>query len=107
METKEITLHVKFVAYLDEGMGYVSFVFEDLEFQNFNYKYRTLIKFPNWNYHAFNIGDEGFVSFKIVKEGVDEWYDGSKLVKYNNDNLIFLKFIPLKSKVDKSEIILD
>lgn len=95
------------MAYLDEGMGYVSFVFEDLEYQNLNFKYRTLIKFPNWNYNAFNIGDEGFVTFKIVREGIDEWYDGSKFIKYNNDNFIFLKFIPIKPKVETTEIILD
>ena len=39
METKEITLHVKFVAECTDGMGYTNYVFEDLEYKYFLQKY--------------------------------------------------------------------
>ena len=107
METKEITLHVKFVAKEEDGFGYYNYVFEDLEFQNYYYKYITCVRFPNWNQSVFKIDDEGFLTFRYVQGGVDEWYDGNEMIKYKNTNFIFLKFIPIKPKVEITEISLD
>ena len=107
METKEITLHVKFVAECTDGMGYTNYVFEDLEYQDYDYKYIMCVRFPNWNQATFKLDDEGYVTVRYVREGVDKWYDGKEFIAYKYTNLVFLKFIPLKPKVDISEIILD
>ena len=109
METKEITLHVKFVAECTDGMGYTNYVFEDLEYQDNDYKYVMCVRFPNWNQATFKLDDEGYVTVRYVREGIDKWYDKDtkEFQVYNNDNIIFLKFIPEKPEVKPTEIILD
>jgi hypothetical protein len=39
MQIQEVTYHAKLVAKIDDGMGYINYVFEDLEFQDYDYKY--------------------------------------------------------------------
>lgn len=107
METQTVTYHVKFVAYCEDGMGYINYVFEDLEFQDYDYKYIMCVRFPNWDQAPFNIGDVGYVTVRYVREGIDKWYDGKEFVTYKYTNLIFLKFIPEKPKVETAEILLD
>ena len=105
METKEITLHVVLKTSYEDTLGYINYVFEDLEYQEHDYKYYTCVRFPNWNQAKFDIGDEGFVTFKYVREGVDTWFDGSHFNVYNEDMLIFLKFILLKIIPSKTIIV--
>lgn len=107
METQTVTYHVQLKEQIDEGMGYISYVFENLEFRNYDYQYITAIRFPNWNQGHIKKGAIGYVVVKYVQEGVDKWYDGEKFVVYNYDNIIFLKFIPEKEEVVPTEIILD
>ena len=47
----------------------------------------------------------GYVTVKYVREGIDEWYNGSEFVAYKYTNIIFLKFIRKMEAVDT--IILD
>lgn len=107
METQTVTYHVKFVASCTDGMGYTNYVFEDLEFQDYDYKYIMCVRFPNWNQASFNYEDEGYVTVRYVREGIDKWFDGKDFISYKDTNVIFMKFIPLKPKVDVSGIILD
>lgn len=107
METQTLTFHVKHVATTCDGLGYINYVFEDLDCVDNDYKYIMCVRFPNWNQGAFSHGDEGFVTVRYVFEGEDKWFDGKEFIPYKDTNIIFLKFIPLKPKVDTTEIILD
>lgn len=107
METQTVTYHVRFVASCEDGMGYTNYVFEDLEFQDYDYKYIMCVRFPNWNQAAFDYDDEGYVTVRYVREGIDQWYDGKDFNTFKYTNIIFMKFIPLKQKVVPTEIILD
>ena len=93
MQTQEVTYHAKLVAKIDDGIGYINYVFEDLEFQDYDYKYFMCVRFPNWECSHFDIDDVGYVTVKYVREGVDSWYDGSGFVKYKYTNIVFLKFV--------------
>lgn len=106
METQTVTYHVKLLAEHPDILGYTNYVFEDLEYKDYDYKYIMCVKFPNWNQNKFNINDEGYVTVRYVREGIDKWFDGKEFVSYRYTNVVFLKFIPLKPKVT-TEIILD
>ena len=107
METQTVTYHVVLQQVLKEEFGYISYVFENLEFQDYDYHFFTATRFPNWNQRHLEVGEVGYVVVKYVQEGIDKWYDGKEFIAYKYTNLVFLKFIPLKPKVDISEIILD
>lgn len=107
METQEVTYKVKLVAESSDGMGYINYVFENLEFQDYDYKYLMCVRFPNWNQSRIEIGDLGFVTVKYVREGIDKWFDGTDFVTYKYTNIIFLKFVSLKDEVVLTEIKLD
>lgn len=106
MQTQTVTYHVKFLASCADGLGYINYVFENLEFQDYDYQYLMCVRFPNWDQAAFNIGDVGYVTVKYVREGIDKWYDGNEFVTYKYTNIIFLKFIPEKEKIT-TKLILD
>lgn len=109
METKTVTYHVVLKQILNEEFGYISYVFENLEFQDYDYHFLTAIRFPNWNQRHLSIGEVGYVVLQYVQEGIDKWYDKNtkEFQVYNEDNIIFLKFIPEKPEVIPTEIILD
>lgn len=106
MQTQTVTYHVKFLASCADGLGYINYVFENLEFQDYDYQYLMCVRFPNWDQATFNIGDVGYVTVKYVREGIDKWYDGNEFVTYKYTNIIFLKFIPEKEKIT-TKLILD
>lgn len=93
MQTKEITYHVRLAAKQVDNLGYTNYVFEDLEFQNYDYKYFMCVKFPNWESCEIDINDIGYVTVKYVREGIDKWYDGNEFVTYKYSNIIFLRFV--------------
>lgn len=107
METQTITYHVKFITECKDTLGYINYVFEDLEYKDCDYKYIMCVRFPNWDQSKFNIGDEGYVTIKYVREGIDKWFDGKDFITYKYTNIIFLKFIPIKYEINQTEIIID
>lgn len=103
METlKEYTLKVKLVAECKQPLGYILYVFHNLENKSIDNEYITLVRFPNWEQAPFQLNDEGFVHFKIVEAGKDEWYDNKNEMfrYYQYTNCIFLQFILSKPKVE-------
>lgn len=106
---KEFTIKAKLLAEKKDLFGYTLYVFQDLENYNIHEKYITLVRFPNWEQSPFNINEEGFVHFKIVEAGQDEWYDpnSKRFYYYNYTNMIFLQFIPLKPTTGDQIYILD
>ena len=107
MQTKEVTYHVKLAAKQVDNLGYTNYVFEDLEFQNYDYKYFMCVKFPNWESCEIDINDIGYVTVRYVREGIDKWYDGENFVAYKYTNILFLKFVPVKEQVHLTDIKLD
>lgn len=107
METQEVTYKVKFVAESTDGMGYTNYVFENLNFQDYDYQYLMCVRFPNWNQAHFDIGDIGYVTVRYVREGIDKWYDGENFVAYKYTNILFLKFVPVKEQIHLTDIKLD
>ena len=97
----EEVIHAKLEVLYEDLCGYTTYVFRDLESD----RYIMCVKFPNWNQSVINIGDTGFLRVRYVEEGKDEWYDGTDLIKYKNTDIIFLKFVHEKSKIN--DIILD
>lgn len=100
-DLKEFTLHVKLLAEAKQPLGYILYVFQNLEYKCETDKYITLVRFPNWEQTPFEIENEGFVQFKIAEAGKDQWYDSKNEMfrNYQYTNCIFLKFIHLKPKV--------
>lgn len=105
MET--VTYHVKLLAESNDLCGYTNYVFYNIDTTSYENQYIMCVRFPNWNQSHFNIGDEGFVTCRYVREGLDKWFDGKDFISYRYTNIVFLKFIPLKPKIKPSEIIID
>ena len=102
---EEVTLRVKLNAkFVDLGQ-YITYVFENLNTDDYDHKYLMCVQFPNWNQSEIYIGDIGYVSVKHVREGVSEWYDGEKMQVYRYTNTVFLKFIKEPEKVDNEFLI--
>ena len=65
---EEITLHVQLKAkYIDIG-GYITYVFENLDFKNYEDQYVMCVQFPNWNQSEIKINDIGYVNVRYVKD---------------------------------------
>lgn len=104
---EQVTIHAKLVAEHFDGMGYTNYVFEDLEAKEPDFKYVMCVRFPNWEQNPINLEDIGYLNIRYVKGGVDKWFDGKDLIPYKYTNVIFLKFIEEKPKVDLDEIIIN
>lgn len=105
METNEITLHAKLITYCTEYLGYVTLIFEDLEYKDSDFKYITCTMFPNWEHSSFNIGDIGFLNIRYISAGKDKWFDGKNFIPYRYTNIQFIKFIKEKENLIKSFIL--
>ena len=82
--------------------GYIQYVFLNLESKNSLDKYFMMVRFPNWNSDSITIGDEGYVHYEERRAGIDEWFDGTTMVKYKYDNVQFIKFVPKPKETDKN-----
>lgn len=102
---EEITLHVKLVAKTIDIGNYITYVFENLNYKDFESQYVMCVQFPNWNQSEIIIGDVGYVNVRYVKEGVSQWYDGEKMNVYKYTNVVFLKFIKEQEKVNGNFVI--
>ena len=104
---EQITIHAKLVAEQTDGMGYTNYVFEDIESKDNDFKYVMCVRFPNWEQGPINLNDIGYLNIRYVEEGVDKWFDGTNFIPYKYTNIIFIKFIKEKPKVDIKEIIIN
>lgn len=100
----ELTLHVKLNAKNTDLMGYTTYVFENLEYTEYENKYLMCVRFPNWESAPIEIDDRGYVSVRFVQEGVSQWYDGEKMNVYKYTNIVFLKFI---KELENKEFLID
>lgn len=100
-------MRAKLVATSCDCMGYTTYVFEDLEYRDYDYKYIMCVRFPNWNQSPISINDIGFVTVRYVQAGIDKWYNGDSFDTYKYTNIIFMKFINEKPMIDNLEINVD
>lgn len=105
---QDLTIKSKLVAYNQDGLGYITYVFENLEFTNeFEDKYVMCVRFPNWEHKSVELNKVGFLNMRYVEEGVDKWFDGINFNTYKYTNIIFMKFIEIKEIPDTKNILLD
>lgn len=107
MESSEVTYHVEIKAFYKDPMGYTNIVFQNLEYENIDYKYIMAVMFPNWDQPTMTIGDIGYVTVKYVQAGVDKWFDGQHFNTYLYSNVIFQRFVEEKCEVDIKDMIID
>lgn len=72
--------------------GYTAYIFKDLD----KNEYYWLNRMPNWNTpYEPKKGDVGYVKFKEVEGGIDQWYDrqNNKFNIYLYDGVYFEGFI--------------
>ena len=103
---QELTIHAKLKAEQQDVMGYITYVFEDLNCQNYDTQFIMCVRFPNWNHSSININDVGYLNIRFVEEGIDKWFDGVTFNTYKYTNCIFMKFVKMTQKIT-NEIIVD
>ena len=102
---EEVTLHVKLNAkYIDIG-DYTTYVFENLDYKDYDSQYIMCVQFPNWNQSPIEIGDIGYVNIRYVKEGISQWFDGEKMNVYKYTNVVFLKFIKEQEQINREFLV--
>lgn len=85
----------KLVAKEEDIMKYVTYVFEVLDEEyRCKTKYIMCTRFPNWQCREIQLGEIGYLEFFEIRAGIDKWFDGSKMIPYNYNNIQFIKFIP-------------
>ena len=94
MDYQTVTYHVKLLAEHYDILGYTNYVFEDLEYKNYDYKYIMCVRFPNWNQAAFKLDDEGYVKTEtrpvINSIAVD---DAEDTITIDADNALIIRWI--------------
>lgn len=97
-----ITTHAVLKAKRTDLYDYTTYVFKSLEEDApFGRRYIMCTRFPNWQEPEIDIDEVGYLSFKEVIAGVDEWFDGQSFHPYNYSNLIFVKFVREPKKEDE------
>ena len=103
--SQTITIHCKIVAIQNDNQ-YTHIVVEDLS-RNYDddLKYVTVVKLPNWDSNAFELGEEGYVLFKPVEAGVTKWFNRElrDFEIYNYSNNYFINFIKKVEICSKKE----
>lgn len=98
-----VTYKVKALEVEVDSYGYTTYVFERLEYNDYDDQYIMCVQFPNWNQYCIEKGDIGFLTIKYVQEGIDKWFNGEDFIPYNYTNVIFIKFV--REKLNKLPII--
>lgn len=88
-----MTFYGELVATQEDCNGYINYVFKVEECNLLKCKYITCVRYPNWECKYLTIGCKGYIQVETRKAGIDTWFDGSKLIPYNYDNVQFMKFI--------------
>lgn len=104
----ETTL-AKLVAKESDTCGYTTYVFRILdqsERTRIGCKYIMCVQFPNWEHRELNVGEVGYLNYKVIIAGVDQWYDGNNLKFYRYNMIQFIRFIPKPKVQDKHSYIL-
>lgn len=99
-----ITIFTRLRAQLDEGLGYVTYVFENLEFPKWDTKYVMVTRCPNWEHRALKVGEEGFLTYEEHIAGDSKWFDGKEFHPYRYNISQFIKFIAKPEEIKEDFI---
>lgn len=101
-----ITIHAKLIDYCQDLNDYTLLVFLNLEPIHWTNKYIMCVKFPNWDHRPIKLNDEGFLTYKEIREGIDKWYDADKneMVPYKYTNVQFIRFLPKNSDNNEEDL---
>lgn len=96
-------IHGKLIAQKDNFGEYITYVFLNLDSTEVLDKYLMCTRFPNWESPFVEVGDTGYVKYREVFGGIDEWYDKltDELVKYKYTDIHFLDFVYDTKKEDE------
>lgn len=96
----------KLVACEEDTLGYITYVFENLEdYMIKQSKYVLVTRFPNWDHRKIDLGEVGYLNFLEVQAGVDKWFDGNKMIPYKYSGCHFIKFVEKPDPKDYKYII--
>ena len=99
-----VTILAELESKLDEGMGYVTYVFRNLEENSWKTKYKMVTRCPNWSHRTINVGEVGFLSYEDHIAGEDKWFDGLNFNFYRYTMSQFIKFIEKPKEQQKDYI---
>ena len=103
---KRNTVLAQLKAIQNDTLGYIQYIFENLEEKSIWSKYIWCVRFPNWQCRDIQIDDIGYLTYELHNAGVDKWYDGDKFIPYKYSGYQFLNFIDKPIKIDKNETII-
>jgi len=101
------TINAELLTFRMDSGGYITYVFRNLDSKTAFDRYAMCVRFPNWDCANLEIGDKGFLSYRIVKAGEDYWYDKNtgKYEPYKQTDCHFINFVTYKNN-DLKDIIL-
>ena len=96
------TISGKLITFQEDAGGYITYVFENMNYTNIYDQYVMCVRFPNWNCCFPSIGDIGYLKYREVEAGEDKWYDSATgtFIPYKYSDIHFLNFIPIKERLN-------
>lgn len=90
-----VTIHCQLIAEERDALGYITYVFKNLEDAPFGHTYSMVTRFPNWQHRDLEIGEKGYLTYNEVIAGKDKWYcpETGQMIPYNYTNIYFIRFI--------------
>lgn len=96
MSSKMETTLGRLIAKESDTCGYITYVFKILDKSErirLGSKYIMCVQFPNWEHRELFVGDTGYLNYKVITAGIDQWYDGNNLKFYRYNMVQFIKFV--------------
>lgn len=91
----------KLVAAETDSLGYITYVFENLEEYAIKWsKYILCIRYPNWDHRKIELEEVGYLNCVEIRAGIDTWFDGEKMIPYKYNGTQFIKFVEKPKEED-------
>ena len=101
-----MTVLARLVAKEEDGLGYVTYVFECLDKEVIkDTRYIMCTRYPNWEHRKIDLDEVGYLNFVEIRAGIDKWFNGKDMIPYNYNNIQFIKFIK-KPRIQNHEYIM-
>ncbi len=102
-----ITLKAKLIEFSEEFGGYVNYVFENLDSNEWDKKYILCCRYPHWDNPPIALGSVGFLTFTLIEAG-SNYYDvrsgENRFYCYTHNR--FDKFIPIQERIVDNKIVM-
>lgn len=92
-DREDFCFHVVLVAQSIDWMGYITYIFKNLDECDIYTTYFMCTRFPNWDHRHIENGEAGYVSLRYVRANTTEWYDNDGVHKYKYSNVVFIRFV--------------